>query len=206
MTLDRAYEVCRVFGLREFPRDMPFATDVGLDLPDRPLTAHEIKVIGAAAGGPLYENTSWHIGDLLAYLQDHPDAPVSFDAVVSRCQRVKLKRQTLHNYKSVARSFPFDQRHPGLSWQMHSLVRALPRAQRDRLLDRAHREKLAPEELRLLRKAALGATRKEIIAAKLENEIKHLDSARPDRTGPLQTIDRCKALLDELREIVLAKH
>jgi hypothetical protein len=27
---------------------------------------------------------------------------------------------------------------------------------------------------------------------------------QPDRTGPLQTIDRCKALLDELREIELA--
>ena len=206
MMLDRAYEVCRVFGLLEFPRDMPFATDIGLDLPDRPLTAREIGVIGAAAAGPLYENTSWHMGDLLLYLQKHPDAPVSYDAVVSRCQRVKFKPQTLANYKSVAHSFPFAQRHSGLPWRMHEIVRALPRAQRDRLLDRALRENLSPKEVELLRKTALGATRDEIIVAKLENEFRHLHSARRDRTSVLEAIDRCKALLDELREIVLAKH
>lgn len=205
LTLDRAREVCRVFGLREFPQDMPFATNVGLDLPDRPLTGHEIRVIGAATAGPLYENTSWHIGDLLLYLQAHPDAPFPYDAVVSRCQRVGLKHQTLANYKSVARSYLFAERHPGVSWVIHSVVRALPRNQRDRLLARAATENLSPEEVRLLVKAARGATRTEIIAAKIEHEVKRLYSARPDRNEVLQAADRCTALLNELREIATGK-
>lgn len=204
MTLDRLYEVCRIFGLREFPRDIPFATNVGLDLPDRPLTGLEIRKIGGGAAGPTQREASWYIGDLLLYLQRLPDAPISYDTMISWCRRAGLKHQTLANYKSVARSFPFAERHPGVPWVMHSLVRALPRKQRDQLLARAANENLTPEELRLLVKAARGATRSEIVAAKLESEVKHLYSARPDRNELLQTVDRCTALLNELREITTA--
>ena len=205
MTLERLQEICRIFGLRQFPFVIPFSTEVGLAFPNRPLTSYEIRVIGAGAAGRTKDNASWYIGDLLGYLQTHRDAPMSFDAVASRCRRAGLKQQSLANYKSVARSFPFAERHPGVPWVMHSEARTLRQSQRNRLLARAAIEHPTPKEFRIWVKETRGATRSEIIVAKLESELPHLDSARPDRNEVVQAIDRCIALLTELREIAACK-
>lgn len=149
MTLERAEQVRRVFGLRDFPHKMPYDADIGLDLPDY-LTSKEVRQIAAAAACPVVSDGPWYIGDLLNWLQAHPDQIPSADWVKQRFFRVgRYTQRTFDNYCSVARTFPLKERIQGLSFRHHDALRAkwLPAKVRAELFDMALRDSLSPVDL-----------------------------------------------------------
>ncbi|MGA9884086.1 MAG: hypothetical protein WBQ34_10235 [Candidatus Acidiferrales bacterium] len=149
MTLGRANRLRRVFGLREFPDRIPYDAHCGLDLPDY-MTAKEITMIAAGAAMSLAINSPWYIGDLLNWLKNHRDAPISYSTIVTRLRTTgRYGEQTLSNYMSVSRAIPLRERHINLSFRHHDVVRSrwLPPAVRKELLDRAESEKLSPNDL-----------------------------------------------------------
>lgn len=201
MTLERAREVCRVFGLREIPDHVPFVAAIGLDLPARPLTEREITLIAAAAAGPLFEHAPWQLGDLLVYLREHPEAPISYETLVGRLRKLGFKDQTLYNYKSVAMSYPLSERCEGLPLSKHSILRTLPSRERAELLKRGLAEGLTPDQLRDLRDAYCGLSETEALAAQVELAGRQIRdaAARPTNAGLMDAIARCESLLEELR-------
>src|SRR5262245_53854969 len=72
MTLERAEQLRKIFGLRTLPRRMPYDAKIGLDLPDY-LTDKEIRRILCAVATPLVKDSPWYTGDLMLWLQAQPD-------------------------------------------------------------------------------------------------------------------------------------
>lgn len=107
--------------------------------------------------GQMARSTPWLAGDWWCYGEARY-GQTAHQAAEAVC----LNRQTLLNYGSVSRRIPPQDRIPDLSWYHHSLVAALPRAERNRWLKRSLAEGWDSSRLR----AALVA-----------------DKALPERTG-----------------------
>lgn len=108
-------------------------TPTGLNVtPD--LSYDDWHALGEAIGG-MSRATPWMIGDWWALGEARFG-----ETAAQAAEAVNLNRQSLLNYGSVARRIPPQDRRPELSWYAHSLVAPLPRAERNRLLDRAVRE------------------------------------------------------------------
>jgi hypothetical protein len=156
MTLQRAENILRIFGLRKLPRYMPYDApkgQVGLVLPEI-LTAREIRQIAVAAALPLVANSAWYIGDLLNWLKAHPEAPISREEIVAKFVTVsRYSPQTLYNYESICRAFVLRERRPNLTINHHDVLRAraIPARVKSQLLNLAEAKKLSPTELRYQR-------------------------------------------------------
>lgn len=210
MTLERAEQVRRVFGLRDLPRRIPYDGKCGLDLPDY-LTAGEIKQIAAAAASPLIENSPWYIGDLLNWLAKHPDALVSRGEVEAKFRKVgRYTDRTFANYRSVARTFPLHERRARLTFRHHDVLRAkwMAPAIREQLLDRAEREHLSPDELKyereIYRRTLAGASSKDALRGEISavaNEVRRLAVAyRPDSSDQRDDLTKSLRALDKLTQ------
>jgi hypothetical protein len=95
------------------------------------------------------DSTMWCLGDWVAY---------GLDRYTDRYRRAidaaGLDYQTLRNYTWVARRFEWSRRRPGLSFQHHAEVAALPPDEQDSWLDRAARQEWSRNQLRLRLRAA----------------------------------------------------
>ncbi len=87
----------------------------------------------------------WAIGDLLLWADTNE---VDEGLVESTMEATGLKRGTLLNLKSVARTFPTRTRRLSLSWSHHALVAGFEEDERQELLGMARTENLSWDELR----------------------------------------------------------
>jgi hypothetical protein len=97
--------------------------------------------------------SAWWLGDWVIYGEQ--SYGMRYRAAL---RATALDYQTLRNYAWVARSFEPFRRRPGVSFQHHAEVAALPEADQDLWLDRAERLQWSRNELRRrLRAEALSA-------------------------------------------------
>lgn len=89
------------------------------------------------------DGAAWAIGDMLIFGEKYEDDPYE-----EACDNTGLKRGTLMNMKSLAKTFPKPHRVSGLSWSHHALVAGFDEETRIALLLRAKTERLSYEELR----------------------------------------------------------
>lgn len=148
VTVDSATEILRVFGLKEFPRSIPYSDEynIHLSLPDV-LTGKEIRVIAASAR--IYQ-AYFCLADLSLWLLKHPDAAYSHRDIWNRWQRTGIKKQTLDNYQTVAKAFPAKDRVPQLAYGFHDAAKTLPRNIRKEMMLQAVREHITVGEFRQL--------------------------------------------------------
>ncbi|MEV8442835.1 LmbU family transcriptional regulator [Actinosynnema sp. NPDC051121] len=108
-------------------------TPVGLAFP-RDVTFESWEQAGQRISR-IASSSAWYLGDWLVYGQDR------YTGRYRRAvEAVGLDYQTLRNYAWIARKFEPSRRRPGLPFQHHAEVAALPSAEQDRWLDRAERE------------------------------------------------------------------
>jgi hypothetical protein len=108
-------------------------TPVGLAFP-RDVTFESWEQAGQRISR-LASSSAWYLGDWLVYGQDR------YTGRYRRAvEAVGLDYQTLRNYAWIARKFEASRRRPGLPFQHHAEVAALPPAEQDRWLDLAERE------------------------------------------------------------------
>jgi hypothetical protein len=88
-------------------------------------------------------SSAWYLGDWLVFGQDKYT-----DRYRRAVEAVGLDYQTLRNYAWIARKFEPSRRRPGLPFQHHAEVAALPPAEQDEWLDRAERESWSRTALR----------------------------------------------------------
>ncbi|ASO20621.1 hypothetical protein FHR81_004733 [Actinoalloteichus hoggarensis] len=135
------------------------------------LLIDEWKQIGRQIAA-ISESSVWWLGDWLLFGQArYPD----------RYQRAinetNLDYQTLRNYAWVAGKFPPARRHPGLSFQHHAEVAALPPDEQDRWLSRAQRHSWSRNELRNRARAARNAAR-EVTGPRMTHVEMRIDDRR----------------------------
>jgi hypothetical protein len=178
---------------------MPYDAKCGLKLPAR-LDPAEIPIIAVAAASPIAPASPWYLGDLLTYLQDRPEHRDIYHMTREQLGRAGFRDQTLHNYKSVSRRFPLNERDPQVSWFVHSLVCVLPKAQRQAVLRQIADEHLTVDQARLLVRAKRGHSRRE----RLENEITlGIKDLFRTAQGPAveRQIQRLQKLLEKVRDL-----
>ena len=106
------------------------------------LPVEDWKRIGLRIGA-ISESSVWWLGDWLVYGQrTYPDR------YQRALQETELDYQTLRNYAWVANRFPPDRRKPGLSFQHHAEVAALPPDEQETWLAKAERLKWSRNQLR----------------------------------------------------------
>jgi hypothetical protein len=112
--------------------DRALTKRIGLTLPTD-LGLEDWKRIGRQIFA-ITDASAWWLGDWLVYGQNR--YPERYQRAV---EETGLDYQTLRNYAWVARKFEPSARHEGLSIQHHVEVAALPPAEREEWLSRAHR-------------------------------------------------------------------
>ena len=129
----------RLFELPDVPDSIRYAydKDIRLELPKDHLTDEQIRVI--AAGCVIYK-APFCFGDLLLWLKDHPEAPHTGKEIFNLWRRTGIAKQTLHNYQSVAKSFPTKERIFDLPFGYYDAVSAMKPESRDSLLRQAVHE------------------------------------------------------------------
>jgi hypothetical protein len=133
----RAAKLLDPFRLKmtDVPGEVPYLVDNALNLPDK-LTSEEIHKIGAAAR--ILDCNGFSLGDMLVWLHEHPDAPITHEEFVKTLLYTGVSRRTLYNYQSLSKSFPPSDRLLGLSRPHHDKVRGLkPKDEQQRLLHEA---------------------------------------------------------------------
>jgi N6-adenosine-specific RNA methylase IME4 len=120
-------------------------TGKGLVVDGQPTSAEWAAAFAAISKAR--NGTQWAIGDMLLFadLQQFDDGLVE-----ATMEATGLKRGTLHNMKSVARTFPARERSSSLSWSHHSLIAGFDETERQELMARARRDKLSYEELKVV--------------------------------------------------------
>lgn len=127
--------------------EVPYLVDNALHLPGK-LTSRQIRQIGIAAR--ILDRSGFSLGDILIWLNQHPDAPVAHEEFVNMLLYTGLSRRTIYNYQSVSNSFPPAERHSSLSRPHHDAVRALPnKRDRRKLLHQAFNRGWTDAEMRL---------------------------------------------------------
>ncbi|MGM1062480.1 LmbU family transcriptional regulator [Saccharothrix sp. Mg75] len=116
-------------------------TPVGLAFP-RDVTFESWEQAGQRISR-IASSSAWYLGDWLVFGQDKYT-----DRYRRAVEAVGLDYQTLRNYAWIARKFDASRRRPGLPFQHHAEVAALPPAEQDRWLDRAEREQWSRTALR----------------------------------------------------------
>lgn len=116
-------------------------TPVGLAFP-RDVTFESWEQAGRRISR-IASSSAWYLGDWLVFGQDKYT-----DRYRRAVEAVGLDYQTLRNYAWIARKFEPSRRRPGLPFQHHAEVAALPPAEQDRWLDRAERESWSRTTLR----------------------------------------------------------
>jgi hypothetical protein len=125
---------------------VPYLVNNALRLPNH-LTSKEIRQIGLSAC--LSDHSGFSLGDILAWVQKHPDPAISYKAFRRMVFDTGLSQRTAdYNYKSLSKTFPADARHPSLSRPHHDAVRSLPRPEQQRLLREAFDSGWSDLELR----------------------------------------------------------
>ncbi|WP_306749343.1 LmbU family transcriptional regulator [Saccharothrix yanglingensis] len=116
-------------------------TPVGLAFP-RDVTFESWEQAGQRISR-IASSSAWYLGDWLVFGQD------KYTGRYRRAvEAVGLDYQTLRNYAWIARKFAPARRRPGLPFQHHAEVAALPAEEQDRWLDRAERERWSRTALR----------------------------------------------------------
>jgi hypothetical protein len=108
-------------------------TPVGLAFP-RDVTFESWEQAGQRISR-IASSSAWYLGDWLVFGQDRYT-----DRYRRAVEAVGLDYQTLRNYAWIARKFAPSRRRPGLPFQHHAEVAALPPADQDRWLDLAERD------------------------------------------------------------------
>ncbi|WP_274383861.1 LmbU family transcriptional regulator [Saccharothrix deserti] len=108
-------------------------TPVGLAFP-RDVTFETWEQAGQRISR-IASSSAWYLGDWLVFGQDKYT-----DRYRRAVEAVGLDYQTLRNYAWIARKFEASRRRPGLPFQHHAEVAALPPEEQDKWLDLAERE------------------------------------------------------------------
>lgn len=98
------------------------------------------------------DSSMWCLGDWLVYGQEEYS-----DRYQRAINAIGLDYQTLRNYAWIARKFDPIRRRPGLSFQHHAEVAALPEEQQDEWLDLAEQNSWSRNQLRIKVRAHRGA-------------------------------------------------
>lgn len=145
----------------------------------------------------LSDASTWWLGDWLVYGQNrYPDR------YKRAIEKTGLDHQTLRNYAWVARKFPPERRHGGLSMQHHLEVAALPEQEQDAWLERAERFGWSKATLRQYLRASRGALpdgeRREetVVVIKIDSDRRRLWQQQAARAGR-QLDEWMQAVLDE---------
>ena len=122
---------------QEYTPDTTWAqpTEKGLTV-DRDPTYAEWFAVGVELSR-LYKSLQWVIGDFLNYGEAAFGESYAQIYTLFEQGDVDAARQTLANWKSVAKLIPPDQRHPALSFSLHAAVASEEPERREALLQEA---------------------------------------------------------------------
>ena len=144
---DSMKNILKIFGLKEEPKEIAYAdpTRTWLRLPST-LTHREIREIAVACRK---FTASFCLGDLLVWLDHHPDAPFTSVEIRDLVVEADAQGSTIDNYKSTAKNIRWNERFTDLVYGYHEAVAALkfPR-DRKRLLRQARKERIPIGEFR----------------------------------------------------------
>lgn len=90
-------------------------------------------------------SVQWGVGDLMVYAEARQWEDAAVEEIMDA---TGLKRGTLLNLRSVAKTFPVERRRTNLPWSHHALVASLHGDEAARLLDVAEEQSFGWEELR----------------------------------------------------------
>lgn len=133
--------ILKVFHLDSVPVKIPYSDSEGygalcLDLPDY-LTDKEVRTVAAACR--IY-TCPFCCGDLLNWLQQHPEAPYTWQEIRDMWVETGIAKATLDNYKSNSKLWKCEHRTRDLAYGYHDAVRNLPIRERLKLMARAKEE------------------------------------------------------------------
>jgi hypothetical protein len=145
----KSKRVAQSFGLEELPDCIPYDMGRGLALP-QDLTDLEIRKIGAAAAGNVAGDSPFYVGDLLNWLQAHPESPISRAWVIRALrQNNRYSDRTIYNYTGCCRGWPVETRKWDVSYNHYYVMRSrwIPEHVRHDLMTRAQAENLSRNDL-----------------------------------------------------------
>jgi hypothetical protein len=157
-------------------------TRVGLHLPPS-LTYDDWESAGKRISA-VADSSAWCLGDWVIFGQHRYT-----DRYKQAIEAAGLDYQTIRNYVWVARSFELSRRRPGLSFQHHAEVAALPPHEQDRWLQNAEKHGWSRNQLRQYVRASRAAGKEPPLAQPLPRLC--LDPGQIDRWRTAATISNC---------------